>query len=128
MNPNHRVPLTVARILVVGLPGAMARQFHSTSTMMMRATSQKAAPEPGMGRGKWLAAPIMKSMGMEKTVLVREARPARAPAAAAAGLAGLPAAVSSAFWMTIFCLGWITNQTLAHMTLAMMPPSRMTQV
>src|SRR4030095_4433307 len=107
MKPNHSVPLTVARILVVGFPGATVRAFHSMSAMMRRATIQKAAPELGKGRGRWLAAPIMKSMGIEKTVWVREASPARAPAAAAAGLAGFPAAVSSAFWMTIFCLGWI---------------------
>ncbi len=33
-----------------------------------------------------------------------------------------------AFWMTIFCAGQITNQTLNHMKLPRMPPSRMTQV
>src|SRR3990170_4009300 len=109
MKPNHSVPLIVPSGLVVGLPGANTRQFHSTAAMMISAISQNAAPEPGIGMGRWLAAPIKKSMGIEKTVFVREASPARAPAGAAAGLAGLPAAVSSAFWMTSFCLGQITN-------------------
>jgi hypothetical protein len=70
---------------------------------------------------------MKKSMGMDSMVFVREARPARAPAGAAAGFAGLPAATSSAFWMTIFCLGWITNQTLAHMMEPSRPPRRMAQ-
>src|SRR3990172_850380 len=116
MKPNHSVPLTLPSGLVVGLPGAMARQFHSTSAVMISAISQNAAPEPGIGMGRWLAEPIMKSIGIESTVFVREASPARAPAGAAAGLGGLPGAVSSAFWMTSFCLGQITNQTFAHMT------------
>src|SRR5438093_508827 len=87
-----------------------------------RARSQKAAPERGTGSGRWLAAPMKKSMGMERTTLVREARPARAPAGAAAGLAGLPDAVSTAFWMTICCFGQITNHTLAHMIVPRRPP------
>ena len=65
---------------------------------------------------------------MEKTTLVREASPPRAPAAAAAGLAGLPAATSTAFWMTILFLGQITNHTLAHMMVPRRPPTRMTRV
>ena len=37
--------------------------------------------------GKWLAAPIKKSIGIEKSVFVLEASPARAPAGPAAGSA-----------------------------------------
>src|SRR6202165_430171 len=117
MKPNQSVPLTVARALVVGLPGAIVRAFASTSTTMSSAISQKAPPEPGFGMVRWLAAPIMKSIGIENTTFVREASPARAALGATAGIAGLPAAVSMAFWMTIFCAGQITNQTLNHMTL-----------
>ena len=57
----------------------------------------------------------------------REAARARR-AAAAAGLAGFPAAVSSAFWMTILFLGQITNHTLAHMIEPRSPPRRIFQV
>src|SRR6266853_4324053 len=117
MKPNHSVPLTVASDLVVGLAGAIARALPSTSAAMMSATSQKAPPELGIGMGRWLAAPIRKSSGIENTTFVREASPARAALGATAGFAGLPAAVSMAFWMTSFCAGQITNQTLNHMTL-----------
>jgi len=71
---------------------------------------------------------MKKSIGIESTTLVREASPPRAPAAAAAGLAGLPAAVSSAFWITILFRGQITNHTLAHMIDPRRPPSRIFQV
>src|SRR5205807_7637572 len=91
-------------------------------------SAQNTGAELGMGMGKWLAEPMKRSMGMEKTTLVREASPPRAPAAAAAGLAGLPAATSTAFWMTILFLGQITNHTLAHMMVPRIPPTRMTQV
>src|SRR5215467_1496418 len=128
MKPDQRVPETVASGLVVGLPGATMRAFSSTRRRMTRAINQNAAPDPGMGMGRWLAAPIMKSMGMESRVFVREASPPRAPAGGAAGLAGRPAAVSSAFWMTILFLGQITNHTFAHMMLPMMPPRRMIHV
>src|SRR5215813_5308746 len=116
MKPDQRVPETVASGLVVGLPGATMRAFSSTRRRMTRAINQNAAPDPGKG------------MGMESKVFVREASPPRAPAGAAAGLAGRPAAVSSAFWMTILFLGQNTNQTFAHMMLPMMPLRRMIHV
>jgi hypothetical protein len=48
---------------------------------------------------------MKKSMGTESMVLVREAMTGAGARGRGGGLAGLPAAVSSAFWMTIFCLG-----------------------
>src|SRR5574341_54817 len=94
MNPNQSVPLIVASGLAAPLPGVPVRALISTSTVMMSVSIQNSAPELGLGKGRWLAEPIKKSIGMEKTTLVREASPARAPAGAAAGLADLPAAVS----------------------------------
>src|SRR6266508_2162077 len=128
MKPAQRVPLMVARGLAAPWPGFPHSAFASTSATMIRATIQKKAPLPGIGRGRWLAEPIKNSMGMERTTLVREAKPPRAPAGAAAGLAGLPAAVSMAFWITILFLGQMMNHTLAHITEPRMPPSRMTHV
>src|SRR5258706_2575992 len=97
--------------------------------MMARATIQKTSPDfPTVSVPKWLAAPMKKSIGIDITTLVREARPPRAPAAAAAGLAGLPAAVSSAFLITILFLGQIRNHTLAHMIDPRSPTSRIFQV
>src|SRR5712691_7934909 len=117
MKPDQSVPLTVARGLAAPLPGVPVRALISTSRVIRSASTQNTAPEAGRGRGRCVAEPMKKSMGMENTTLVREASPPRAPAAAAAGLAGLPAAVSMAFWITILFLGQITNQTLAHMKL-----------
>src|SRR4051794_11695970 len=65
--------------------------------------------------GRCDAAPMKKSIGIEKSVLVREARPALAPAAAASGSALPPAATAVVDAMTIFWLGQMMNQTLAHM-------------
>src|SRR5712692_3422616 len=127
MKPPQRVPLIVASGLAAPLPGVPQSALASTSATMTSATIQNTAPFLGLGRAKWLAEPMKNSMGMERSTLVREASPPRAPAGAAAGLAGLPAAVSMAFWITILFLGQITNQTLAHMTEPRMPPSRMAQ-
>src|SRR5882724_12013204 len=126
MKPAHSVPLTVASGLAAPWPGLPHSALASTSATMINETSQNSPRLLGMAGGKWLAAPMKNSMGIEKSTLVRDARPPRAPAGAAAGLAGLPAPVSMAFWMTILLLGQITNQTLAHMTLPRRPPSRMT--
>src|SRR3989449_10409831 len=104
MKPNHRVPLTVARGLAAPLPGVPVRALISTRAMMMSISAQNTGAELGMGMGKWLAEPMKRSMGMEKTTLVREASPPRAPAAAAARLAGLPAATSKAFYITLLIL------------------------
>src|SRR3990172_8735708 len=101
MNPAQSVPLIVAS-------GGPREKFSARS-------------------GRWLAAPMKKSIGMEKRTLVREATPARPPAPAAAGLAGLPAAVSMALAITIFCFGQITNQTLAHMKDPRIPPRKIAQ-
>src|SRR2546426_12072750 len=128
MKPAQSVPLMVARGLAAPGPGLPHSPLASTRATMIRATTQKSPRLRGMGGGMWLAEPMNQSMGMDRTTLVREARPPRAPAGAAAGLAGLPAAVSMAFWITSWLLGHMTNQTLAHMTVPMMPPSRMTNV
>src|SRR2546426_629183 len=128
MNPAQSVPLIVARGLAAPWPGVPHSAFASTRATMISATIQKSAGLAGAAGGLWLADPMNQSMGMERTTLVREARPPRAPAGAAAELAGLPAAVSMAFWITILLLGQMTNQTLAHMTVPRMPPSRMTSV
>src|SRR3982074_3944565 len=107
MKPNHSVPLMVASGLAAPCRGVPVRALISTSAMTMSVSAQNTGPEAGRFKGRWEAAPMKKSIGMEKTTLVREARPPRAPAAAAAGLAGLPAAVSIAFWMTSLVLGHI---------------------
>src|SRR3990167_6043228 len=125
MKPAQSVPFTVASIFVVAVPGFPASALISTAAMMISATIQKAAPDLGTRNVRWLAAPMKKSIGIEKSVFVRDASPARAPAGVAAGLAGLPAPVSRAFWIKIFCLGQITNQTFAHMMEQSSPPSRM---
>src|SRR5438034_10309841 len=110
MKPNHSVPLMVASGLAAPLPGVPVKALISTSAMTMSVSAQNTGPEAGRFKGRWEAAPMKKSMGMEKTTLVREARPPRAPAAAAAGLAGFPAATAIAFRITILFFGQITNQ------------------
>src|SRR4029453_13509402 len=128
MKPNQRVPLTVASGLASPLPGVPTSPLISTIAMMARATIPKATPPfpTGAPRGG-PAAPRKNSIGTDSTTLVRDARPPRAPAGAAAGLAGLPAAVSSAFWITILFLGQLTNHTLAHMIDPRRPPRRIFQ-
>ena len=129
MKPNQRVPFTVASGLAAPLPGVPTSALISTSTMIASATTQKTSPDfADRSARKWLAAPMKKSIGIESTHVGAggQARPAPPPAAAA-GLAGLPAAVSSAFWITILFLGQITNHTLAHMIDPRRPPSRISQ-
>ena len=126
MKPAQSVPFTVARGLAAPLPGVPYSAFASTSAMMTSATIQNSAPLIGLAKGMWLAEPMKRASGSRsRRWCERRGRP-RAPAGAAAGLAGLPAPVSMAFWMTILFFGQITNQTLAHMTLPRMPPNRMT--
>jgi hypothetical protein len=72
-----------------------------------------------------VAEPMKKSIGIEKSVLVRDARPARAPRAAASGIAAPPPATCSADLITTCCAGQITNHTFAHMKVPRMPPVRM---
>src|SRR5258705_2481082 len=72
----------------------------------------------------WLAAPIKKSMGIENTTLVREARNARRPAAAATGFAWPPVAAATADGMTIFWLGQITRHTLKSISVPNSAPVR----
>src|SRR5207244_12773856 len=115
MKPNHRVPLTVARGLAAPLPGVPVRALISTRAMMMSISGQNTGAELGMGMGKWLAEPMKRSVGREKTTLVREASPPRAAAAAAAGLAGLPAATSAVSWTASLFLGQLTNHQMARM-------------
>src|SRR2546422_11753523 len=105
MKPNHSVPLTVASGFAAPLPGVPVRALISTRAITMRVRAQNIAPELGMGKGRWLAEPMKKSMGMEKATLVREASPPRAPAAAAAGFAGLAPRATAAVLDDDFVLG-----------------------
>ena len=79
---------------------------------------------PETNDGKFAAATMKKSIGIEKSVLVRDATPARAPRGPAAGSASPPAATFSAFAITTCCAGQITNQTLNHMSVPIRPPVR----
>src|SRR6516162_2099142 len=90
----------------------------ASSPRMITASTMKSpiSDLPGViTSGKWVEEAMKNTIGIEKRTLVREATVERAPRAAAAGFAGLPAAVSTAFWITTFCAGQITNQTLNHM-------------
>src|SRR2546428_2163006 len=107
MKPNHSVPLTVASGFAAPLPGVPVRALISTRAITMRVRAQNIAPELGMGKGRWLAEPMKKSMGMEKATLVREASPPRAPAAAAAGLAGVFHAPPTALCMEMLFFGHV---------------------
>src|SRR5512139_2544051 len=67
---------------------------------------------------------MKKSIGIEKSVLVRDAMPAFAPRAAAAGFAWPPDATVFAFAITTCCAGQITNQTFAHIIVTISQPVR----
>src|SRR2546427_12153601 len=112
MKPNHSVPLMVASGLAAPLPGVPVKALISTSAMTMSVSAQNTGPEAGRFKGRREAAPMKKSMGMEKTTLVRDARPPRAPAAAAAGLAGLSAAPPPAHVHTHLFLGPHSDRTI----------------
>src|SRR5437870_2477153 len=89
-------------------PEVAVRALISSSTAT-RTTPVQYAPRCVTARGgMWLAAPMKKSIGIEKTTLVREARNARRPAAAAAGFAWPPLAAATADAMTIFWFAQIT--------------------
>ena len=61
----------------------MARMIRKTTSIVIFA-----GRAVGVKRlGKWLAAPMKKSIGIESRVFVREATPPRAPRAAASGIA-----------------------------------------
>ena len=70
---------------------------------------------------------MKKSMGIDSSVLVREATPARAPRAAASGIAWPPVATCSAERITTCWPGQMTNHTLAHITEPSMPPKKIFQ-
>src|SRR5438552_17969592 len=128
MKPNHRVPLTVARGLAAPLPGVPVRALISTRAMMMSISAQNTGAELGMGMGRWVAEPMKRSMGMEKTTLVRDASPPRGPAGGGAGLAGLPVATFTAVRLTHLFWGQMTNHTRAHKRVPSRPRTRMTGV
>src|SRR6266850_173693 len=67
---------------------------------------------------------MKKSMGIENTTLVREARNARRAAAGAAAFAWPPEAAAAADAMTISCFGQITRTTLKNMTVPNRAPVR----
>ncbi len=60
----------------------------------------------------------------EKSVLVRDARPASGARAAASGIGSPPPATCSALAMATFWIGQITNHTLNHMKVPIVPPVR----
>src|SRR5438309_9429835 len=68
---------------------------------------------------------MKKSIGMENTTLVRDARNARRPATAAAGLAWPPPAAATAEAITIFCFGQITAQTFKNISVPNRAPVKM---
>src|SRR5437773_7467771 len=70
---------------------------------------------------------MKNSIGIERSVFVREAKPDRWPRAAASGIAWPPFDTLVADSITTFCAGQITNQTFAHMTLPSMPPKKIFQ-
>src|SRR3989304_6026651 len=92
MKPAQSVPFTEASIFVVAVPGLPASALTSTAAMMISATIQKAAPDLGTRNVRWLAAPMKKSIGIEKSVLVRDASPAGGPAGGGARGGGCAAA------------------------------------
>src|SRR2546426_6371832 len=102
MNPAQSVPLIVARGLAAPWPGVPHSAFASTRATMISATTQKSAGLAGAAGGLWLAEPMNQSMGTERTTLVREARPPRAPAGAAARFAGFAGAASLGVSVTDF--------------------------
>ena len=67
---------------------------------------------------------MKNSIGIEKRVFVRDAMPATFARAAASGIGSPPPATCSAFAITTCCAGQITNHTLAHMKVPMIPPVR----
>src|SRR5260370_24027308 len=73
----------------------------------------------------WVAAPMKNNIGIENTTLVREARNARRAAAGAAGFAWAPAAVATAFAITICCFRQITPHTFTSMIVPSSAPVRM---
>ena len=90
--------------LVIG-PVLPATAFTSSKAMMPNTTSKDSGLALVTGVpswARWTDDAMKNSMGIENSVLVREARPALASAPAAAGSASPPAAACSADAMTIF--------------------------
>ena len=74
---------------------------------------------------KWLVKPMNHSIGIENSVLTRDARPAASAAAGAAGSASPSAATCSADPMAIFCAGQMTSQTLRNIVVPSSAPQAM---
>jgi hypothetical protein len=132
MNPAQKVPLSVPKIFLPPVAGAAGPASALSSTTRMTSASRIKAPNFGPAAlgslmGRCEAAPMKKSIGIDSIVLVREARPARAPRAAASGIAWPPVATRSAESITICWAGQMTNHTLAHMVVPSMPPKKIFQ-
>src|SRR3989442_5761375 len=117
-NPVVITPLTFSIGLVVAPVVAFSALSSTSATTTSRPTQYAVVLAPTRG-GRWLAAPMKNSIGIESTTLVREARNARRPAAPAAGFAWPPAAAITTFWF-----GQITRHTLKSMTVPSSAPLR----
>ena len=71
---------------------------------------------------------MKNSSGIEKSVLVREARDALAPAPAAPGSASPPSATLTADAITTFWFGQMMSQTLRNMKVPSVAPTAMSSV
>jgi len=85
MNPPQKVPLRVESIFLPGpVVPTSALTSAAASTMARRMSAPTLAPGPvGSAMARWEAAPMKKSIGIESSVFVREAKPLRWPRAAA---------------------------------------------
>src|SRR5207245_3284215 len=93
-NPAQKVPLTVLSSFLpalalsgvaaptTALPSTMARMIKKTTSIQIFA-----GRAVGVKKAQWLAAPMKKSIGIERRVFVREVTAPSAPRAAASGIA-----------------------------------------
>src|SRR2546423_14117268 len=110
--------------LVVGPVVAVSALISSNATNR-RIPAQYAVWLPPPNGVRWDAAPMKKSMGIENTTLVREARNARRAATGATGFACPPDAVVRADAITMCCFGQITATTLRNIIVPNSAPVRM---
>lgn len=74
--------------------------------------------------GKWLAAPMKKSIGTESHMFVRDARNARRAQSGCSAGAGVPAAAAIVAAMIFFWSGQMIIQTFMNITVPRPPPIR----
>src|SRR5262249_42648089 len=132
--PAQNVPLSVASSFLpalalsgvagptTALPSTMARMTRNTMSIVIFA-----GRAVGVKNAQWLAAAMKNSIGIDSTVLGREATPPRAPRTAASGIAWPPSLTRAVEAITTCCAGQMMNQTLYHIRLPMMPPMKIAQ-